>query len=53
MDYRTLLKKYIEHVIWEEGFNYIDCELNLRNFFTEEEWNELKLLAKEVDKEGK
>lgn len=47
MDYKELLKKYIEYVGGCEGINFID-ELDQRHIsdvkFTDEEWKELNNL---------
>ncbi len=52
MDYRELLKKYISHIGWQEGIDYLGhnyCSVN--DPFSDEEFKELKLLSEEVDKE--
>lgn len=49
MDYRALLKKYIEHVTEAEGVSFISqCNWYSGDIvFTEEEIEELRLLEKE------
>lgn len=50
MDYRELLKKYINYIIEVEGVDYITaCEsFMLGRIMTEEEISELKKIAEEV-----
>jgi hypothetical protein len=45
IDYRELLKKYIEHVSNEEGFDYINERHKDLELFTEEEWEALYKLS--------
>lgn len=49
MDYRELLKKYINHVGECEGKDFTDN--NYFSVFTEEEFMELKEIAEEAYKE--
>jgi hypothetical protein len=46
MDYRELLKKYINHVGEEEGTTFLSWDGDDR--FTEAEWDELQALEAEV-----
>lgn len=49
MDYRILLKKYIEHVCDHEGTSYItDIHKARLGVFTDAEWAELERLRDEV-----
>jgi len=49
IDHKELLKKYIGHVVDCEGVEFIHCGNNHSEVvFTEEEWRELELLAKEL-----
>tara|TARA_R110000782_G_scaffold249769_1_gene336998 strand:+ start:490 stop:666 length:177 start_codon:yes stop_codon:yes gene_type:complete len=53
MDYKELLKKYIQLIISEESVNYLsNCNSSWGSDapeFTEDEIKELKSIAKEVD----
>lgn len=42
LDYRELLKKYIDHIAEEEGTAFLDHDTF--NRFSDEEWAELRLL---------
>ena len=48
IDYRELLKKYIDHVGQEEGTFFFGEEWDQSDPFTEEEWNELKKISDEL-----
>ena len=53
MDYKTLLLKYITHVVMSEGMDYTQDHWRHEHIqhwvkFTDEEWAELKRLAAEV-----
>lgn len=45
MDYRELLKKYINHVGKCEGVDFIDSYWSEWSEFTKEEWEELHKLC--------
>jgi hypothetical protein len=47
MDYRKLLKKYIEHVGWCEGVSFLG-EYDRTEFFTDDEWKEMREIDNEV-----
>lgn len=53
MDYRELLKKYIDHVGEEEGTNFLSHRGSWPDSvkFTDEEWAELQVLKVEPLKE--
>lgn len=53
MDYRVLLKKYIEHVGFHEGIDYIAPRYEDQKLFTKEEWSELIKCSEEVDQESR
>jgi len=48
IDYKALLKKYVQYIVDVEGSDYIEPHDN-RSFskvrFTDEEWNKLKEIA--------
>lgn len=46
MDYKELLKKYINHVGDQEGIDFTDRDKP--DWFTDEEWKELIDVAKEA-----
>lgn len=49
VNYRALLKKYINHIISNEGVSFIDDTHNyLRGRFSDREWEELQVLDREV-----
>jgi len=51
VDYRGLIKKYIKHVGYIEGVDYLgeyDRGYEENNFFNDEEWQELRKLSQEV-----
>ena len=43
MDYKELLKKYISHVAFQEGVDFLS-DFYYTTDFTEEEWEELNSL---------
>jgi hypothetical protein len=52
MDYKNLLRKYIKYIDEVEGSNFISfaehkyTNPSTKDIFTEDEWEELKALAK-------
>lgn len=51
LDYRLLLKKYMNHVGEQEGTYFTGNSLRFNTTLTPEEFKELKLLADEVNQE--
>lgn len=52
MDYRELLKKYIAHVGYHEGIDYLrDIDHISESNLTPEEWAELRRLSEESEVE--
>lgn len=47
MNYKKLLIKYIYHIGYHEGIDYLDDNLLSHKMFTEEETAELKKLSEE------
>ena len=52
MDYKQLLKKYIEHVAYHEGISYIGKGCESEDIFTQEEWDHLIELDKQSQSES-
>lgn len=50
MDYRNLLVRYIAHVGANEGIVYLSNRRRDTNLFTDEQWAELRRLAKEAER---
>lgn len=52
MDYRKLLKKYMQHIISNEGVDHITVtdvvNIGTGEAMTTEEWNELQSISKEI-----
>ena len=52
MNYKLLLRKYIEYIIEVEGSNFITYyshkDILARSKFTKEEWKELEKLAEQI-----
>jgi len=53
INYRALLKKYIEHVALIEGIDYINPRHKDPQLFTKEEWEELIKCSEEADQESR
>jgi hypothetical protein len=49
IDYKHLLKKYMQHIIDEEGVSYIRNYFRNTEIFTEEEWQTLKQIEEEEE----
>lgn len=54
MNYRKLLKRYIRYIQDAEGSNFIENDRRYVSdvVFSEEEWNELELIDKEIQSEN-
>ena len=54
MDHAELLKKYMAHVLASEGITFLDYRNRYSDFpqFTDEEWEELTRIEKEVIENG-
>jgi hypothetical protein len=48
-DYKTILEKYLHHVMVCEGSDYVEHCTSPSVVFTESEWNVLKQLSKQVN----
>lgn len=49
MDYRKLLIKYILYIAEQEGITFLEDRRRRHAIFTEEEWQEMKILDREAD----
>jgi hypothetical protein len=53
VDYKELLSKYIEHVLDNEGVDFIGHGISFNDvIFTKEEWIELEKISKEVSEKA-